>query len=173
MCAGVVGDDAAEGAVVDVEDPFPEDAVWGEGGGALLDGVVEDGGEEIVGGGDGVEVAGEVEVDGLGGLDGAEAAAGGTAFAAEDWAHAGLAEGEGDRVAGGFEALGETDGDGGFAFACGGGGDGGDEDELALARRGCEGAEGDFGFVGPVGGQGLRVDSQSGGDAGDAHGGRW
>ena len=168
--AGVVGDDAAERAVVDVEDPFPEDAVWGEGGGAVLDGVVEDGGEEIVGGGDGVEVAGEVEVDGLGGLDGAAAAAGGAAFAAEDGAHAGLAEGESDRVADGFEALGETDGDGGFAFACGGWGDGGDEDEFSGPRRGGEDAEGDLGFVGPVGGQRLRVDSQSGGDAGDAHG---
>lgn len=71
---------------------------------------------------------------------------------------------------GGFEALGETDGDGGFAFACGGWGDGGDEDEFSGARRGVEDAEGDLGFVGAVGGQRLRVDSQSGGDAGDAHG---
>ena len=141
---------------------------------ALLEVVVDDGGEEVVGGGDGVEVAGEVEVDGFGGLDGGATAAGGAAFASEDGAHGGLAEGEGDALADFFEALGEADGDGGFAFAGEGGGDGGDEDEAAVFGAGWDGVEGDFGFVTTVGDEVVVGEGEGVGDGvdGGGHGGR-
>ena len=62
--AAEADDDVAQRAVVHVEDPPPEhpprvDAERV----AVVDVVVEQRGEQVVGGGDGVEVAGEVEVD--------------------------------------------------------------------------------------------------------------
>ena len=113
--------------------------------------VVDDGGEQIVSGGDSVEVAREMEVDGFRRLHGATSAAGGTTFATEDGSHGRLTQGEGDALADLFEALGQADGDGGLAFAGRRGGDGGDEDEAAFLGAGAKGVQGDFGFVSTVG----------------------
>ena len=59
---------------------------------ALLDVVVEHGGQQVVGSADGVEVAGEVQVDILHGDDLSPAAAGSAALNAEDGAERRLAQ---------------------------------------------------------------------------------
>ena len=64
---------------------------------------------QVVGGGDGVQVAGEVDVDLFHGQDLAEAAAGGAALEAEDRAEARLPNGCGGADADPVEALGEAD----------------------------------------------------------------
>src|SRR4029453_9422570 len=58
------GDDVAQGAVVDVQDPPPGDAVPVdvEEVVVVVDVVVDHGGEQVVRGGDRVQVAGEVQV---------------------------------------------------------------------------------------------------------------
>ena len=92
---GAFGDsDAAEGAVVDVEHAFPQHLVGGEAGAVKVEVVVDGGGEQVVGAGDGMEIASEVEIDGLSWENDAAAATCGPAFAAEHGAHGGLAEGE-------------------------------------------------------------------------------
>jgi len=53
---------------------------------------VDERGEKVVRRGDGVKVAGEMQIDLLAGLDLREPAAGGAAFHAEDRAEGGLAE---------------------------------------------------------------------------------
>ena len=79
----------------------------------------------------GVEIAGEVEVDLVGGLDSGFTAAGAAAFVSKDWAERGLPDRECDVFADLGEALGQSDGGGGFAFAGRCGGDCRDDDELA------------------------------------------
>ncbi len=81
---------------------------------------VDEGGEQVVGRGDGVEVAVEVEVDLVGGLDLAASAAGGAALHAEDRAERGLARGDEGALADALEALDEADGGDGLALAGGG-----------------------------------------------------
>ena len=76
--------DVAELAVVHVDAAAPDDAARVDVKGvALLDVVVEHGGDEVVGGADGVEVAGEVQVDVLHGDDLGIAAAGSAALDAK------------------------------------------------------------------------------------------
>jgi len=142
--------DTAEGAVVHVEGARP-----GDGGGVDVEGVameevrVDEGGEEVVGAGDGVEVAVEVEVDFFGWLDLGVASACCSALHAEDWAEGGFAGGDDGTLADVFEALNESDGGDGFAFAGDGGGGSGDEDHAAARGEGRVGeeAEGEFGSV--------------------------
>ena len=95
---------------------------------------VDERGEQIVRRGDGVKVAGEVEIDFLAGLDLGEAAAGGAAFHAEDGAEGGFARSDDGLFADALESLHEADGGDGFAFAGSGGRGGGDEDQLAAGR---------------------------------------
>ncbi len=137
--------DVAEGAVVHIEGARPEDLGGVDGEGVAVEEMsVEERGEEIVGGGDGVEVAGEMEVDRLGGNDLSEAAARGAAFRAEDRAEGGLADGGDGAVAELAEGLSEAEGGDGFPFAVGGGRDGSDEDEFAAGGGGRRG-EGELG----------------------------
>src|SRR5262249_45110750 len=87
------GDDAAQRPVVHVHDAAPGDA-------ALVDAelvapvvvVVDKGGQQVVGSADGVEIAGEVEVDVLHRHDLGVAAAGGAALHAKAGAEAGLTQ---------------------------------------------------------------------------------
>ena len=119
--------------VVHVHAALPGDAARVDAQGvALLDVVVEHGGQQVVGRADGVEVAGEVEVDVLHGDDLGVAAAGRAALDAEHRAEGGLAQGDGDVLADAAQAVGQTDGGGGLALARGGGRDGGDQDQLAV-----------------------------------------
>ena len=94
--------------------------------------VVEHGRDEVVGSTDGVEVAGEVEVDVFHGNDLGISAAGGTALDAEDRAERRLTECDDDVLADLSHAVGETDGRGGLALTRRGGVDGGDKDEFAV-----------------------------------------
>lgn len=168
------GDDAAEGAVVDIHDALPGDLGGIQAAAALVEVVVDDGGQQIVRAGDRMEVAGEVKVDGFGGLDGAATAASGTTFAAEDGTHGGLTQGKGDTLTDFFQALGESNGDGGLAFTGEGGGDGGDENEAPVFGAGADRIQRDFGFVPTVGDEVVGREGERVGDGLDVreHGGR-
>ena len=125
--------DEAKLAVVHIDAAFPGDFpnVNAEGV-ALLNVVVEHRRKKVVGGADGVKVAGEVEVDVLHRHYLGVAAAGGAALYAEDRTEGGLAKGDGDVLADAAKSVRKTYGGGGFSLACGGGGDGGDKNELAV-----------------------------------------
>ena len=163
------GDDLPQAAVGGVGDPRPGDAVGVKvGQGAPEGGVVHQGGQEVVGGGDGVGVAGEVDVDFLLGDDAGSAAAGAAALDAENRAEGGFPEGDGDALAELPQALGEADGGGGFAFAGGRGGDAGYDHQLAPSGGGVlPGVQGDFGLVAAVGEDVVGGDAQLFGDVGD------
>ena len=141
-------DDVAELAVVHVDAAAPDDAARVDVElVALLDVVVEHGGDEVVGSADGVEVAGEVQVDVLHGDDLGIAAAGSAALDAEHGAQGRLAQAEHRLAAGEVHGVGEADGRGGLALARGRGVDGGDEDELGLGGHVLHGVDVDLGLV--------------------------
>ena len=97
----------------------------------LVEIVVEEGGNHVVGGGNGVEVAREVEVDAFHGQHLCVAAACRAAFHAKAGTEGGLAQSHDGTAAYLVQSQGEADRHGGLADACLGGGDGGDEDKLA------------------------------------------
>ena len=110
--------DAPQRAVVDVDDARPANGLRVDAQlVAAEEVVVEEGRAQVVRGGDGVEVAGEVDVDLLHRQDLAVAAACGAALEAEDRAKAGLADRSGRTHADPVEALGEPDGRCRLAFA--------------------------------------------------------
>ena len=85
--------DVAQLAVVHVHAALPGDLLGVDAQGvALLDVVVQHGGQQVVGGADGVEIAGEVKVDVLHGHDLGIAAAGSAALDAEHGAERRLAQ---------------------------------------------------------------------------------
>ena len=155
------GDDMAELSVVDVEDALPESLAESEAlGGMLVDVVVQQGGYHVVCGGDGVEVAGEVEVDLLHRQHLCVAAACCTALHAEAWSEGRLAEGQHGLLAYLVHAQGQSDADGGLAVAGLCGADGGDEDELVLlCLLRVDGREWHLGDVTAVRLYGFRVDA--------------
>ena len=129
-------DDVAELAVVHIDSALPHDLAGVDAEHvALLDVVVEKSGQQVVGSADGVEVAGEVQVDILHGDDLSVAAAGSAALDAEHGAERGLAQADHGVLAELVERVGKADGRGGLALARGGGADGGDEDQLCLAGQ--------------------------------------
>ena len=125
--------DLAHGTVVEVDDATPGD---GQRVDVQLVAVhevtVDHGRQQVVGGADGVDVAGEVEVEVLHRDELRVAAAGRAALDAEDRAEGGLAEGEHRVDADGVHALGEADGGDRLALAERRRGDGGDVDDLAV-----------------------------------------
>ena len=147
------GDDRAQRPVVHVDGAAPGDAadvdielV------APIDMVVDHRREQIVGGADGMEIAGEMQVDVFHRHDLRVAAAGGAALHPEAGAERGLANADDGLLADGIERIAETDRGRGLAFAGRGRGDGGDEDQLAvgpLRERG-DVVERDLGLVMPV-----------------------
>ena len=127
--------DVAQLAVVHVNDALPCDAARVDAKlVALLDVVVEHGGEQVVRRTDGVEVSGEVQVDVLHRHHLGVAAAGGAALDAKDGAEARLAQGEHGVLAHAVEGVGQAHRGGGLALAGRRGVDGGHEDELGAAR---------------------------------------
>ena len=129
-------DDVAELAVVHIDSALPHDLAGVDAEHvALLDVVVEKSGQQVVGSADGVEVAGEVQVDILHGDDLSVAAAGSAALDAEHGAERGLAQADHGVFAELVERVGKADGRGGLALARGGGADSGDEDQLCLAGQ--------------------------------------
>ena len=93
---------------------------------------VDHGGEQVVGRADGVDVAGEVQVEVLHREELRVAAAGGAALDAEDRAEGGLAQGEHRVHADGVHRLGEADGGDRLALAQRRRRDGRDVDDLAV-----------------------------------------
>ena len=135
---------------------------------ALVDVVVQHGGEQVVGCADGVEIAGEVQVDVFHGDDLRVAAARRAAFDAEHGPERRLAHGNHGLLADAVERVGEPDGERGFAFACGRGIDGGYQYQLAALVRQPESIGGvDFGFVFAVLLQIVGRNAELGGDLGD------
>ena len=104
---------------------------------APIDVIVDQRREQIVGGADGMEIAGEMEVDVLHGHDLGVAAAGSTALHAEAGAEARLAHADERLLADVIERIAEADGGGGLALAGRRGRDGGDQDQLAVGPA-CE-----------------------------------
>ena len=131
--------------------------------------IVEQGGEQVVGAGDGVEVAGEVQVDVVHGGDLGVAAAGGAALHAEAGAEGGLPQADHGAGAEVVEGVAEADGGGGFTLAGGRRADAGDEHQLA--RRASRGfgheVERDLGLEAAVGLQCVAWDAGRVGDFGD------
>ena len=131
--AAEADDYVAERAVVHVEDALEDYAARVDVERvALLYGVVEHRGEKVVRRGDGVEVAGEVDVDVFHRDDLAVSAAGGSALDSEDGAERGLAQRERDLFAELRKGLREADGGRRLAFAGGRRRYRGDEDEFAV-----------------------------------------
>jgi hypothetical protein len=119
--------DVAQRTIVDVEHPAPRDVVEVEAERvALVEVVVQDRGQQVVRRGDGVEVAGEVEVQQLHGDHLAVAAAGRAALDPERRAHRRLADGDRRLLADVAERLAQPDRRGRLALAQRGRGDGGD-----------------------------------------------
>ena len=100
---------------------------------ALLDVVVQHGGAEVVGRADGVEIAGEMEVDVLHGHHLGVTAAGRAALDAEHGAEGGLPQGDQGVFAKAAHGVCQTDGGGGLSLTGGSGIDGGDQHQLAVA----------------------------------------
>ena len=129
-------DDAAELAVVHIHAALPRHAARVDSAGvALLDAVVHHGGNQVVRRGDGVHVAGEMQVDILHRNDLRIAAAGRAALHAEHRAEGRLAQREAGVIALQPQRVGQTDGNGGLALSGGRRVDGGDEHQLALLRE--------------------------------------
>ena len=133
---------------------------------APVDVVVDQRGQQVVGGADGVEVAGEVEVDVLHRHDLGIAAAGGAALDAEAGPEARLAQADDRLLADGVEAVAQADRGRGLALAGRGRGDGGDQDQLAVGplRLAVDEIERDLGLVAAIGIQLLRRDAELGRD---------
>ncbi len=126
-------DDLTQRAVVHVHDAAPDDAARVD---ALLvapvDVVVDQRRQQVVGGGDGVEIAGEMEVHVLHRHDLRIAAAGRTTLDAEIRPERGLADAGDRRLADAVQAVAQPDGRRGLALAGRGRIDGGDQDQLAI-----------------------------------------
>ena len=163
--------DLAQGAVIHVECAAEGDAAGIEPERiAPVDVVVQHRRQQIMGGGDGVEIAGEMEVDILHRHHLGMAAAGRTALDAKAGAEGGFAQADHGAVAQAVQRVAEAHGGGGFAFAGRGGADAGDQDELAGGALGAgfgDEIEGDFGLVFAVGLQRLVGDAGAGCDGGD------
>ena len=98
---------------------------------AKVDVVVDRRGQQVVRGGDRVEVAGELEVDRVRRLDPARAAAGRSSLAAEDRPHRRLPQRQGHALADSPQPLGQPDRRGRLALSRRSGRDRRDQDQLA------------------------------------------
>ena len=160
--------DEAQLAVVHVHAALPGDAAGVDVQRvALLDAVVDHGSQQVVGGANGVEVPGKVQVDVLHRHHLGVAAAGSTALDAEHGAKAGLTQAEHGLFAQSVHGIGQTHAGGGLALARRGGADGGDKDQLALLFGIVDQAVIDLGLVAAIGDHVLIGKAQLGGNLGD------
>ena len=136
---------------------------------AVVEVVVDDGRQRVVGGRHRVHVAGQVEVERLERRGLAVAAAGRSALDAEGRTHRRLPDGGGGPLADVGHPLGEADGRRRLALAERGGGDGGDHDVAGPGPVGqcVDGVEGDLGHVAAVGLEEVLVDPHGCGHVGD------
>ena len=148
--AAQAADDAAQLTVVHVYAAFPGDAPHVDSKLiALLDMVVQHGGQQVVGRADGVKVSCKMEVDILHGDHLGISAPGRAAFDAENRAQTGLPQSDHGVLSQAAHAVGQSHGGGGLALTCGRRVDGGDQYQLAVGRSGTVGKQlqVDFGFV--------------------------
>ena len=123
----------AQLTVVHVHDALPRDLAHVDAQlVALLNVVVQHGGQQVVGRADGVEIAGEVQIDVFHGHDLGVAAAGRAALDAEDGPERRLAQRHHHVLADLAQAVGQADRGRRLAFAGGRGRDGRDQHELAV-----------------------------------------
>ena len=147
---------AAQGAVVHVKHASPQDFFQSEAFcPMLIEIVVKQGGNHVVGRGDGVEVTGEVEVDAFHGEHLSVASSGSPSFHAETRSERGFTQCDAGFFANGVQSEGKSDAHGGFPDAGFGGGDGGDENQFASflllkerERKFCHGLPVGFDLVG-------------------------
>ncbi len=166
--AAEADDDVAQRAVVHVDDAPPEDAPRVDVQSvALVDVVVEHRGEQVVGRRDGVEVAGEVEVDVGLGHDARRTAAGGAALHAEGRTERRLAQRQADRLADLGQPLREADRGRGLALAGVGRGDRRDQHQPAGRRLVGPRLERDLGLVVAVELEVVAADSEPSRNLGD------
>lgn len=159
----------AQGPVVDVEHPVPGDRVLRQPGGvALVEVVVQDRGEHVVRRGDGVEVAGQVQVELLHRHDLRPPAARRAALDPERRAHRGLADRDGGPASGPGHRLAQPDGRGGLALAERGRRDRGDDHVLGpgAVGEGVDRVEADLRHVAAVRFQQVGVQAHVGGHVG-------
>ena len=168
----------AQRPVVHVDDPPPEHLPRVDAQPvALVEVVVDQRRQQVVGGGDGVEVAGEVEVDVARRHQRGAAAAGGAPLDAEDRAERRLAQRQAGLAAEPGEPLGEADRGGGLPLSGAGGGDRRHQDQPPARPVRVEGREADLALVLAVGDEVLGGDAQvarhfgDGSDAGRSGGG--
>lgn len=165
--ASQADDDVAEGPVVHVHDAAQDDAAGVDVElVALLERVVDHGGQQVVGRRDGMDVAGEVDVDVLHGDDLAVAASGGSALDAEDGAQRGLPQGQGRLLAQPGQSLGQAYGGRRLPLSGRRRRDGRDKDQLAVvvAPDPLPEVERDLGLVLAVVFKIVVADSEFGGD---------
>ena len=159
-------DDVAEGAVVDVEYPPPGDGMEVQLQlVAVMEMIVDDGGQGVVGGRDGVDVARQVEVERLERPGLAVAASRRATLDAEGGSHRGLADGGRGALADVLEPLCQSDGGGRLALPQGRRGDGGHDDvpgPRPVGQR-ADGIERDLGDVAAVGLEEVLTDPHAGG----------
>ena len=99
----------------------------------VVDVIVDDRREQVVGCGDGVEIAGEVQIDSVRWNQLSASAAGASALDAKTGAEGGFAKGHARVLAELAKAIRQADAGGGLAFARFGGGDGRNQDEFAAS----------------------------------------
>ena len=128
---------------------------------ALPDRVIQGGRQQVVGLGDGVQIAGEVQVDGVGGNDLSATAPGGPALASENGTHGGLAQGRGGVHPQLTEGVYQADGNGRFAFPGDAGGHGGDQHQFALTSRTMDGRQANFEGIPAIGNEVLGAEIQA------------
>ena len=131
---------------------------------ALLNVVIHHGAQQVVGRGDGVQVAGKVQVDALHGHHLGIAAARRAALHAKHRAQRRLAQGQHGVFADAAHAVGQGDGHGGFALTRRGGVDGRDQHQLCALRQIRICALVDLGYITSVGRNGLRQKARGPGD---------
>ncbi len=159
--------DVAQGAVVHVDHPFPDHVTDIDIQGVPRDEmIVDQGRQQVVRRTDGVEIAGEMQVDVLHRHDLGIAAAGRPALDTETRSERRFAQADQRRVTDPVQGITEADGGGGFTLASRGGRDRGDQDKLAgrVVPPPRDRLERDLGLVPPVGFDLVPAKSQPGRD---------
>ena len=165
--AAQAADDAAQRAVVHVQAAAPGDPARVDAQRiAPVDGVVDHRGEQVVGRGDGVEIAGEMQVDLVHRHDLRVAAARRAALHAEAGAQAGLAQADRGALADAVQRVAETDRRGGLALAGRGRVDAGDQHQRAVGARfqAVDEIQADLRLVAAIGLHRVVRDAELGGD---------
>ena len=141
-------DNVTELTVIHIDSTLPGDLFRIDAEGvALLNVVVQHGSQQIVGGTDGVEITGEMEIDVLHGDNLGIAASGCSALDAENRTERGLTKRDDRILADLAQTVGKTDRSSGFTFTGWSRSDGGDENKLSLFGEFLQSIEIQFGFV--------------------------